>query len=71
MFEGSFGERIAKVEGILEQINKRLNHLEAELHDLRAELRNKVDKWEMRIWFIIPMAFISIWSWIILHYRTP
>lgn len=68
MTKGSLGERMAKVEATLEQMDKRLNHLETELLDLRGELRNKVDKWEMRIWFVILMAFISMWSWMILHH---
>ena len=32
-------ERIAKIEGILEQINERLNHFGAELGDLRKDFR--------------------------------
>ena len=32
-------ERIAKIEGILEQINERLNHFGAELSDLRKDFR--------------------------------
>jgi septal ring factor EnvC (AmiA/AmiB activator) len=31
-------ERVAKVEGVLEQIDKRLNHIESELRELRREL---------------------------------
>ena len=68
MPQGTLEERMAGIEGILEQMERRLNHLETELLDLRGELRNKVDKGEIRIWFIILMAFISMWSWMILHY---
>lgn len=68
MPQGTLEERMARIEGILEQMERRLNHLETELLDLRGELRNKVDKGEIRIWFIILMAFISMWSWMILHY---
>jgi predicted nucleic acid-binding Zn-ribbon protein len=32
----SLEERVAKIEGILEQMDKRLNHLENEIRDLRA-----------------------------------
>jgi hypothetical protein len=31
----SLEERVAKVEGIVEQMDKRLNHIESELRDLR------------------------------------
>jgi predicted nuclease with TOPRIM domain len=34
-------ERIAKIEGILEQINERLNHFGAEMGDLRKEMNGK------------------------------
>ncbi|MCC6025301.1 MAG: hypothetical protein LM555_03255 [Desulfurococcaceae archaeon] len=30
-------ERVARVEGIVEQMDKRLNHIETELRDLREE----------------------------------
>ncbi len=33
-------ERVARIEGILEQMDKRLNHLESEIRDLRAEIRD-------------------------------
>lgn len=39
-------ERLAKVEGILEQMDKRLNHMEAEMSELRAvitELKKSID----------------------------
>jgi predicted nuclease with TOPRIM domain len=32
----SLEERVARIEGILEQMDKRLNHLEGEIRDLRA-----------------------------------
>jgi len=35
-------ERMAKIEGILEQMNARLNHLEGEVRGLRAELHTDV-----------------------------
>ena len=31
-------ERVAKIEGILEQMDKRLNHLESEIRNLRGEI---------------------------------
>lgn len=33
MKEGSLEERVARIEGILEQMDKRLNHIESELRD--------------------------------------
>jgi hypothetical protein len=32
----SLEERVARIEGILERMDKRLNHLESEIRDLRA-----------------------------------
>lgn len=36
---------------VLEQLNTRLNHVE-------ADLRTKADRWEMRIWFMTIMALL-------------
>lgn len=47
----SIEERMAKIEGAFNQAGERLNHIE-------TELRNKVDKWEVRIWFMIMMALL-------------
>jgi predicted nucleic acid-binding Zn-ribbon protein len=40
MKEGSLEERVARIEGILEWMDKRLNHLESEIRDLRVEIRD-------------------------------
>lgn len=34
----SLEERVAKIEGILEQMDKRLNHIESEIAGLRGEI---------------------------------
>lgn len=47
----SIEERMAKIEGAFNQVTERLNHIE-------TQLRDKVDKWEVRIWFIIIMALL-------------
>jgi predicted nucleic acid-binding Zn-ribbon protein len=36
----SLEERVARIEGILERMDKRLNHLESEIRDLRVEIRD-------------------------------
>jgi predicted nucleic acid-binding Zn-ribbon protein len=36
----SLEERVVRIEGILEQMDKRLNHLESEIRDLRVEIRD-------------------------------
>jgi len=41
MKEGSLEERVARIEGILEQMDKRLNHIESELRGLRRDLNNR------------------------------
>jgi chromosome segregation ATPase len=38
----SLEERVAKIEGILEQMDRRLNHLESEVRDLRSELYREI-----------------------------
>jgi restriction endonuclease S subunit len=35
----SLEERVAKIEGILEQMDKRLNHIESDITVIRAEIR--------------------------------
>jgi hypothetical protein len=35
------GKELQKVEGVLEQIDKRLNHIESELRELRRELSTR------------------------------
>jgi tetrahydromethanopterin S-methyltransferase subunit B len=51
-------ERVAKVEGIVEQMDKRLNHIESELRDLRKDLNNR--------FFWLLGVQISMWVTIIL-----
>jgi predicted nucleic acid-binding Zn-ribbon protein len=38
----SLEERVARIEGILEQMNKRLNHLENEIRDLRVYVESEI-----------------------------
>ena len=38
----SLEERVAKIEGVLEQMDKRLNHLESEIRDLRAYFEGEI-----------------------------
>jgi peptidoglycan hydrolase CwlO-like protein len=38
----SLEERVARIEGILEQMDKRLNHLESEIRDLRAYVESEI-----------------------------
>jgi predicted nucleic acid-binding Zn-ribbon protein len=35
-------ERVARIEGILEQMDKRLNHLESEIRDLRVYVESEI-----------------------------
>ena len=35
-------ENVARIEGILEQVDKRLNHLESEIRELRSEMRSEI-----------------------------
>jgi len=54
-------ERMAKVEGILEEVRMRLNHVEARLDHVIA---NKADKWEIRIWFLILIVLITVYQFL-------
>jgi hypothetical protein len=38
----SLEERVARIEGILERMDKRLNHLESEIRDLRAYFESEI-----------------------------
>jgi len=62
--EAGVVERLARVEGILEQMDRRLNHIERDLEDIRADIRSldtKIDRnfrWTLGI-------FIPLWITII------
>jgi prefoldin subunit 5 len=38
----SLEERVARIEGIVEQMDKRLNHIESEIRDLRNEMSDEI-----------------------------
>ena len=38
----SLEERVARIEGILEQVDKRLNHLESEIRNLRVYVESEI-----------------------------
>jgi chromosome segregation ATPase len=38
----SLEERVARIEGVLGQMDKRLNHLESEIRDLRAYVESEI-----------------------------
>ena len=54
----SLEERVARIEGIVEQMDKRLNHIESEIRDLRRDLNNR--------FFWLLGVQISMWVTIIL-----
>jgi tetrahydromethanopterin S-methyltransferase subunit B len=58
-------ERVAKIEGIVEQMNERLNHIETDLRDLREDLTKKIEsnfRWTvglmLTMWVTIILAII-------------
>jgi molecular chaperone GrpE (heat shock protein) len=72
MFENmadSLEERVAKIEGILEQMDKRLNHLESEVRDLRNELYREIrdlrKALDYKFYWLLGVQ-ISMWVTIIL-----
>jgi hypothetical protein len=55
-------ERVARIEGIVEQMNGRLNHIESDLRDLRSDLTQKIEssfRWTMGL-------MLTMWATIIL-----
>jgi chromosome segregation ATPase len=65
MKEGSLEERVARIEGILEQMDKRLNHIESELRDLRSEIGDLRRDLNNRFLWILGVL-ITMWVTIIL-----
>jgi DNA anti-recombination protein RmuC len=56
--KSSLEERVARIEDILEQMDKRLNHMESEIRDLRKDLSS-------RFYWLLGIQ-ISMWVTIIL-----
>lgn len=65
MKEGSLEERVARIEGILEQMDKRLNHIESELRDLRSEIGDLRRDLNNRFLWILGVL-ITMWVTIII-----
>jgi hypothetical protein len=67
---GSFEERIAKVEGILEEMSRRINHLESDIANLRGDVNslrgevNSLFRWTVGLilgmWITIQATLIPI-----------
>ncbi|HIC95938.1 TPA: hypothetical protein EYP12_04830 [Candidatus Bipolaricaulota bacterium] len=55
------GERVAGIEGILSQISERLSHIEIRLMDFE---RNKADKWEIRLWFLLIVLLMTVYQFL-------
>ena len=65
--KASLEERVAKIEGILEQMDKRLNHIETEISGLRRDMERRFEslfKWTvgliLSMWVTIIMTLIPI-----------
>jgi hypothetical protein len=56
--ENSLEERVARIEGILDQMDKRLNHIESEIRDLKRDLN-------YRFYWLLGVQ-LSMWVTIIL-----
>ena len=68
-------QKVSKFEGILDQMNirldgveRRLDHFETRFDQVETRfdrvMTSKADKWEIRIWFIVLMSFIAILQFI-------
>ena len=65
----SLEERVARIEGFLEQMDKRLNHLESEVKELRSEMRGEIGELRRDLnnrFFWLLGVQISMWVTIIL-----
>jgi hypothetical protein len=65
----SLEERVARIEGILEQVDKRLNHLESEMRELRSEMRGEIRELRRDLnnrFFWLLGVQISMWVTIVL-----
>jgi hypothetical protein len=61
--------RVARIEGIVEQMDKRLNHIESELRDLRSEMSGEIRDLRKDLnnrFFWLLSVQISMWVTIIL-----
>ena len=65
MERSSLEERVARIEGILEQMDKRLNHLESEIKSLRGEIGDLRRDLNNRFLWILGVQ-ITMWVTIIL-----
>jgi hypothetical protein len=63
--KSNLGERVAGIEGILEQMDKRLNHMESEIRDLRIDMRDLRKDLNNRFYWLLGIQ-ISMWVTIIL-----
>jgi hypothetical protein len=63
--KSSLEERVARIEGILEQLDKRLNHMESEIRDLRIDMRDLRKDLNNRFYWLLGIQ-ISMWVTIIL-----
>jgi chaperonin cofactor prefoldin len=61
----SLEERVARIEGVLEQADKRLNHLESEIRELRGEIRELRGDLNNRFFWLLGVQ-ISMWVTIVL-----
>jgi len=60
---------VARIEGFLEQMDKRLNHLESEVKELRSEMRGEIGELRRDLnnrFFWLLGVQISMWVTIIL-----
>jgi chaperonin cofactor prefoldin len=63
--KSSLEERVARIEGILEQMDKRLNHMESEIRDLSIDMRDLRKDLNNRFYWLLGIQ-ISMWVTIIL-----
>lgn len=57
--------RIARIEGILEQMNTRLNHLEADISELRTEIKTLAEKIDRNFrWTLAILLGVLIPMWV-------
>jgi len=52
------------IEGLRGELRSEVTGLRGELEGLRAELRAKADRWEIRIWFLVILILMTVYQFL-------
>jgi hypothetical protein len=65
-YGGGVEERVARVEGRVEEVSKRIDDLRNDMHHRFEGVDKRFNdlKWEVRIWFIVLIALITVFTFL-------